>query len=101
MALLLPKLRSHFAEFLRESSLAPLSILYSPTCVGFGYRDTKFNTINTFLATILTHTQLMPLPIHLGRAYLSWVPIIAPLKPRRNIHLLAIDYAIRFALGPG
>jgi hypothetical protein len=34
---LLPKLRGHFAEFLRESYLAPLSILYLPTCVGFGY----------------------------------------------------------------
>ena len=35
---LLPKLRGQFAEFLRESSLAPLSILYSPTCVGLRYR---------------------------------------------------------------
>ncbi len=35
---LLPKLRGYFAEFLRESSLAPLSILYPPTCVGFWYR---------------------------------------------------------------
>jgi hypothetical protein len=35
---LLPKLRGHFAEFLRESYLAPLGILYQPTCVGFGYR---------------------------------------------------------------
>ncbi len=35
-ALLLPKLRSYFAEFLRESYLAPLSILYLPTCVGYG-----------------------------------------------------------------
>ena len=33
---LLPKLRGYFAEFLRESYLAPLSILYLPTCVGFG-----------------------------------------------------------------
>ncbi len=35
---LLPKLRGHLAEFLRESYLAPLGILYLPTCVGFGYR---------------------------------------------------------------
>ena len=35
---LLPKLRGQFAEFLRESSLAPLGILYLPTCVGFRYR---------------------------------------------------------------
>ncbi|KAK7326369.1 hypothetical protein VNO80_32932 [Phaseolus coccineus] len=33
---LLPKLRGYFAEFLRESCLAPLGILYLPTCVGFG-----------------------------------------------------------------
>ncbi|KAK1304123.1 hypothetical protein QJS10_CPB11g00884 [Acorus calamus] len=36
---LLPKLRGYFAEFLRESCLAPLGILYLPTCVGFGYRS--------------------------------------------------------------
>ncbi|KAG6516207.1 hypothetical protein ZIOFF_026657 [Zingiber officinale] len=35
---LLPKLRGYFAEFLRESCLAPLGILYLPTSVGFGYR---------------------------------------------------------------
>ena len=37
VAPLLPKLRGHFAEFLRESYLAPLGILNLPTCVGFGY----------------------------------------------------------------
>ena len=35
-ALLIPKLRSHFAEFLNEGYLDHLSILYLPTCVGFG-----------------------------------------------------------------
>ncbi|KAI5353905.1 hypothetical protein L3X38_006799 [Prunus dulcis] len=35
---LLPKLLGYFAEFLRESCLAPLGILYLPTCVNFGYR---------------------------------------------------------------
>ena len=33
---LLPKLRGHFAEFLNEGSSDRLSILYLPTCVGFG-----------------------------------------------------------------
>ena len=33
---LLPKLRGHFAEFLNEGYLDHLSILYLPTCVGFG-----------------------------------------------------------------
>ena len=36
-ALLLPKLRGHFAEFLNESSSARLRILFSPTCVGLRY----------------------------------------------------------------
>ncbi len=36
-ALLLPKLRSYFAEFLNQSYLKRLRILSSPTCVGLGY----------------------------------------------------------------
>ena len=36
-AFLLPKLRNHFAEFLNQSSLARLGILYLSTCVGLGY----------------------------------------------------------------
>ena len=36
-ALLLPKLRSNFAEFLNQSYLARLGILYLSTCVGLGY----------------------------------------------------------------
>ena len=35
-ALLLPKLRSHFAEFLNHGSPDRLGMLYPPTCVGFG-----------------------------------------------------------------
>jgi hypothetical protein len=35
ITLLLPKLLSHFAEFLRYYSLNHLSILYPPTCVRF------------------------------------------------------------------
>jgi hypothetical protein len=33
---LIPKLRGYFAEFLNEGYLDHLSILYLPTCVGFG-----------------------------------------------------------------
>lgn len=36
-ALLLPKLRSHFAEFLYRSSLYAFMYLHSTTCVGFLY----------------------------------------------------------------
>lgn len=36
VALLIPKIRSHLAEFLRRRSLVSLSILYKPTRVSFG-----------------------------------------------------------------
>ena len=36
-ALLLPKIRSYFAEFLNVISLKRLGILYQSTCVGLGY----------------------------------------------------------------
>ena len=35
--LFLPKLQSHFAEFLQYPSLSHLSILYLATCVGLQY----------------------------------------------------------------
>jgi hypothetical protein len=37
-ALLLPKLRRHFAEFLNHRSPDRLGILYLSTCVGYGVR---------------------------------------------------------------
>ena len=41
-ALLLPKLRSHFAEFLNKGSPARLRILSSPTCVGLRYGRLRY-----------------------------------------------------------
>ena len=38
-AILFPKLRMHFAEFLNEGFPAHLRILSPPTCVGFGTGD--------------------------------------------------------------
>jgi hypothetical protein len=49
---LLPKLRGHFAEFLRESYLASLGILYLPTCVGFGYRFLLLMILKAFLGSL-------------------------------------------------
>ncbi len=37
MVTLIPKLRVQFAEFLQQSSLKRLGMLYQSTCVGFGY----------------------------------------------------------------
>jgi hypothetical protein len=42
-ATLIPKLRVHFAEFLRDGSLARLRILSSPTCVGLRYGWLQFS----------------------------------------------------------
>ena len=42
-ATLIPKLRGHFAEFLRDGSLARLRILSSPTCVGLRYGWLQFS----------------------------------------------------------
>ncbi len=52
------KLRGHFAEFLRESYLAPLGILYHPTCVGFGYRPSCLNGYRAFLGSLTSPTSL-------------------------------------------
>ncbi len=50
-ALLLPKLRSHFAEFLRESYLAPLSTLPTHLC-RLWYRHSLFMTVQAFLGSM-------------------------------------------------
>ncbi len=55
---LLPKLRGDFAEFLSESYLAHLSILYQPTCGGFRYGYLLISSAKFFLAV---WSQQLPL----------------------------------------
>jgi hypothetical protein len=50
-ALLLPKLRRYFAEFLNHSSPDRLGILYLPTCVGLGY-GRRANSLGAFLGSM-------------------------------------------------
>jgi hypothetical protein len=50
-ALLLPKLRRYFAEFLNHSSPDRLGILYPPTCVGLGY-GRRANSLDAFLGSM-------------------------------------------------
>ena len=50
-ALLLPKLRRNFAEFLNHSSPDRLGILYLPTCVGLGYGH-HVSSLGTFLGSM-------------------------------------------------
>ena len=60
-ALLLPKLRRYFAEFLNHSSPDRLSILYPPTCVGLGY-GRRVNSLDAFLGSMGSMTS----PLRLG-----------------------------------
>ena len=50
-ALLLPKLRRYFAEFLNHSSPDRLGILYLPTCVGLGYGH-RGHSLEAFLGSM-------------------------------------------------
>ena len=57
-ALLLPKLRSHFAEFLNNGYLAHLRILSSPTCVGLRYgHPARF--LAAFLASVDSSASIL------------------------------------------
>ena len=50
-ALLLPKLRRHFAEFLSHRFPDRLGILYPPTCVGLGYGH-RASSLEAFLGSM-------------------------------------------------
>ena len=93
---LIPKLRGYFAEFLREVSLARLSLLDSPTCVGLRYgRPGK--RLDAFLGK-LSGDALCP-KARLGIRLPGHFSLCAHsnLNPSRHriINLLCIDYALR------
>jgi hypothetical protein len=115
---LLPKLRGHFAEFLNEGSSDRLSILYSPTCVGFGtgtrHLPRGFSRRHGFrnfaLSSSASRLRLdgrrISLPAALRgypRTTSAWVSLAYPVPPSvvtvatwyRNINLLSIAYAFR------
>ena len=126
---LLPKLRGYFAEFLRESYLAHLSILYQPTCGGFRYGRLSFSRAKIFLAVWSQHLRvrglsssrlslttkrifLFDLPTRLNKHFRSLAclsscvpPLLITTNNRfRNINLMSIAYAfrpeLRFRLTP-
>jgi hypothetical protein len=67
MALLLPKLRRYFAEFLNHSSLDRLGILYLTTCVGLGYGPQQ-HSLEAFLDSM-------------GSPYFASIGYASPLTP--------------------
>ena len=55
-ALLLPKLRRNFAEFLNHSSPDRLGMFYLPTCVGLGYGH-RASSLGAFLGSMGSMTS--------------------------------------------
>ena len=124
-ALLLPKLRSYFAEFLSDGSLERLRIFISPTCVGLRYGRSA-QCCEAFLVSMASMTSAHNRPPHQLSGYVKrgftyaspyclgpgrlppgspslLHPSSAPPNPKvqgdtdryRNIDLLSIDYAFR------
>ena len=84
-ALLLANLRSHFAEFLGNSSLAHLGILSLPTCVGFG--TGRICIARSFSWKLASHASLLDrsftylLRLHLAVTGFAWSPVTS-LRPQ-------------------
>jgi hypothetical protein len=96
-ALLIPKLRSNFAEFLNEGYLDHLSILYLPTCVGFGtgtrvlprgfsrghgVRDSPARRPAGIAPRVMSSRICQGAPLHAyPRTTIAWVPVAFPVPP--------------------
>ena len=115
LALLIPKLRSHFAEFLNNTSSVGLRILSSSTCVGLGYGHCinnsgfsrqlacklpyfNFGTYHVFPLcdgfAYHTGTSLTPVFPFPGFAFYL-CPHSSVIQRYRNLNLLSIDYGFR------
>ena len=119
-ALLLPKLRSHFAEFLNNASPVGLRILSSSTCVGLRYGYFMNNSgFSWQLAHTLPYFYFSPhhafglpcgfsyrTPTSLARGFpfrayaLHTCPHSSVLLQYRNLNLLSIGYDSRPRLRP-
>ena len=120
-ALLLPKLRSHFAEFLNNTSPAGLRILSSSTCVGLRYgpllHDSGFSRQEGAAASLLcfaphhafvlcrTDFPILRLPrlhraFHSQLCFPSRVPAVLITRGAGIFYLLSIGYASLPLLSP-
>ena len=119
-ALLLPKLRSHFAEFLNNTSPVGLRILSSSTCVGFRYGPSMSHSgfsrqeapaLRYFFSlrvtalpcgTVFPAPQLLRLhrSCHSRLAFASRVPASSVIQGCRNVNLLSIGYSSQPLLRP-
>ena len=95
-ALLLPKLRSHFAEFLNNTSPAGLRILSSSTCVGLRYGPFRLSWDGFSCPKAVSLAPGFPFPAPLPFP----CPRSSVLQGCRNLHLLSIGYASQPLLRP-
>ena len=121
-AILIPKLRIYFAEFLNEGYPAPLSIFYPSTCVGLRYGHASLTRdfsrqygLNRFRPNGLTITPQLSKSFNpclntykLGTSTTNGWPTYPSASSHcsnnltwyRNINLLSIGYAFRPHLRP-
>ena len=115
LALLIPKLRSHFAEFLNNTSSVGLRILSSSTCVGLRYGYSMNNSgfsrqpahdlryfyfaphhVFTLCGGFACHTATSLDPVFpFPDVTLCLCPHSSVILQYRNFNLLSIDYVFR------
>ena len=71
-AILFPKLRMHFAEFLNEGFPAHLRILSPPTCVGFGTGGRLLVRSFSWQFSAAEFSRAVALPIYRFSAFTVW-----------------------------
>lgn len=77
-ALLLPKLRRQFAEFLNHRSPDRLGILYLPTCVGLGYGH-RVSSLEAFLGSMGSVTSPESARHRVSGLYEARICLVLPL----------------------
>ena len=101
LALLLPKLRSHYAEFLNNPSPVGLRILSSSTCVGLRYGrflcTSHLFSPQIFVASLLNFSPFRPGQPTPGSDFTNVSVYLNGLRPR-NLSRVCIDYAFRPSL---
>ena len=101
MALLLPKLRSHFAEFLDNASPVGLRILSSSTCVGLRYGHHENNSGFSRLPAHVNSLLLVRSDSHSGIIPADLPSGLPPCLHRSFLHRLTLTRSVPTVLFHG
>jgi hypothetical protein len=94
-AILLPKLRMHFAEFLNEGYPDRLAFLMPPTCVGLRYGHSDINATKLFSAVWNHQLVTLRSAIHSSQtADLPTVLIPSWFRPSNSTGLAWLSYCV-------